>query len=115
MRLGEPLVWASSVVITFLYMPRKSVVFSAILPKTTKFWESFINSFCRRPKTLTAGFFRCYADDCPMQVSKECFRVPLGSRGARKHIEMKLHSRFDQNQVFVPGSSVMQAAQKLKI
>lgn len=33
--LGEPLVWAS-VVVTFMYMPRKSVIFGAILSKTTK-------------------------------------------------------------------------------
>lgn len=71
------MVWAGSRVIRFLYIPRKSVVFSAIPPKITKFWESFMNSFCTTPKTLTAVFFRCYADDCPMPVSEECFRVPL--------------------------------------
>lgn len=49
--LGEPLVWASSIVIAFLYVPRKSVAFSAVLPKTAKFWESFVNSFCTSPKT----------------------------------------------------------------
>ena len=93
MGLGEPLVWASRVVITFLYMPRKLAVFSAVLHKTTKVWESFMNSFCTRPKTLTAVFFQALRRRLRnANVRGVLQSTTLGSKEVKERTEMKLHS-----------------------
>lgn len=77
----------------FLYTPRKPAVFSAMLPETTEFWESFRNSLCIGPKSSTAGFCQVLSRWLPNAVVEGMSQsTALGSKRDKEHAEVKFCS-----------------------